>query len=91
MKQFARTKADKEAKEAEQAELAKEQADYLHAEKFKRQFRDSLLAKMDEYVDEAEHQDGFGCWREFKDMREALVDFALYTANSVDSTEENEE
>lgn len=65
-------------------ETVKEQQDYHHAEEFKRQLRDTLLATMDEYIDEAEHQDGYGYWRKFKQMSECLEDMALYIQSKYD-------
>jgi hypothetical protein len=33
---------------------------------------------VNEYVDEAEHQDGFGYWNQFKDANDVQEDFDIY-------------
>jgi len=37
-----------------------------------------VAAKAQEYVDEAEHQDGYGYWDQFNTLEEVIEDFDLY-------------
>jgi|GEM_PF-5133666 hypothetical protein len=48
----------------------------------KRQFKKRVRELLKEYIEEAEHQEGTGYWREyFSTVDEAIADFALFLDN----------
>lgn len=46
-----------------------------------KQVLERLKELWEEYRDEALHQDGNGYFKQFKDLKELLADFALYVQN----------
>ncbi len=50
----------------------------MNAKTFKAGMREKILAHLQTYIDEAEHQDGFGYWENFDDLDEGIADFVLY-------------
>ena len=52
------------------------------------QHKDKILNKfkdlVDEYISEAEHQDGYSYWNNFKDEKEFVEDLAIYISNRID-------
>lgn len=44
----------------------------------KAKFKKKVLAMLQEYMDEAEHQDGPEYWKQFKTNKEACDDFAIF-------------
>lgn len=62
-----------------------EVADMIHAAHFVTLMRAAVQAHapeqaehLDAYVRECEHQDGYGYWRQFATVEDALRDFLLY-------------
>lgn len=47
-----------------------------------------LLAAFEEYVKEAEHQDGFGYWDNFETLGEAMTDLGIYIQNREENSNE---
>jgi len=46
--------------------------------KMRRGLRKKILEAVDEYVEEAEHQDGFAYWNQFEGIDEVVDDFVLF-------------
>jgi hypothetical protein len=50
--------------------------------------REHKEALVEEYIAEAEHQDGPEYWDQFEDLNDLLADFDLYAMAAEDSDEE---
>jgi len=57
---------------------------FAEADKFKDSFRALVKDKLDEYISEAEHQDGKEYWENFENTKEAAADFGRYISVIVD-------
>lgn len=77
------------------AEQAREQAEHeeacRRAAEARSKLRTRILQDLDTYANEAEHQDGYAYWDQFKDTQTALDDFALYLANRRPPVEDGSE
>ena len=60
-----------------------------HATTMKTELRRALLDGLEEYISEAEHQDGPGYWTQFTNNKDALRDFVLYVDQAFDLGEQN--
>jgi hypothetical protein len=82
--------ADRLHKLTNEAEVNEAQFKHMVAT-FKASIEQELKRLWKEYVDEAEHQDGFGYWQKFKNRDEAVQDFGLYISNYIfPNTNENQ-
>jgi len=43
-----------------------------------RDFQKKMVALIQEYIEEVEHIEGKEYWEQFRDMQDAVLDFALY-------------